>query len=139
MSTLNARQQAFVAEYLIDLNATQAAIRAGYSAKTAPQAASRLLTNVEISKLVNRTQSERAEKLEITAASITARLMSIADKAELMDGPGALSVARQSMMDVAKLNGLVVDSHETVTRSPEERRSRLNELRAERERLTRSH
>jgi hypothetical protein len=65
--------------------------------------------------------------------------MSIADKAELMDGPGALSVARQSMMDVAKLNGLVVDSHETVTRSPEERRSRLNELRAERERLTRSH
>lgn len=137
--SLTRRQQRFVDEYLIDLNATQAAIRAGYSAKTAPQAASRLLTNVEIAATVNKTMGERAEKLEITAASITTRLVAIADKAERMEGPSALSVARQSLMDVAKLNGLVVESHETITRSPEERRARLAELRAERERIARSH
>jgi len=42
-------------------------------------------------------------------------------------------------MDVAKLNGLVVDKVETITRSPEERSTRLAELRAERDRLTRTH
>lgn len=137
--SLTPRQQLFVDEYLVDLNATQAAIRAGYSAKTAKQAGSRLLTNVDVLAVVNKTRTSRAEKMEITAATVTARLLSIADKAEQMEGPSALSVARQSLMDVAKLNGLVVESHETITRSPEERRARLAELRAERERLTRQH
>ena len=43
---LTAKQQRFCEEYLIDLNATQAAVRAGYSAKTANEQGSRLLTNV---------------------------------------------------------------------------------------------
>lgn len=133
--SLTARQQRFVDEYLIDLNATQAAIRAGYAKPN--QQGPRLLVNVGVRAEINKRKSARAEKLEITAAAITARLMSIADRAEKMDGPSALSVARQSMMDVAKLNGLVVDSHETITRSPEERRARLAELRAERERIAR--
>ena len=42
------KQQRFIDEYLIDLNATQAAIRAGYSEKTAYSMGSRLLKNVEI-------------------------------------------------------------------------------------------
>lgn len=134
---LNPRQQRFVDEYLIDLNATQAAARAGYAKPN--QQGPRLLVHVGIRAEINKRQSVRAEKMEITAASITARLMSIADKAESMEGPSALSVARQSMMDVAKLNGLVVESHETITRSPEERRARLAELRAERERIARTH
>lgn len=49
---LTPRQQRFVAEYLIDLNATQAAIRAGYSAKTANQQGSRLLAHVGIAAAV---------------------------------------------------------------------------------------
>ena len=48
MAKLTAKQQRFCDEYLIDLNATQAAIRAGYSPKTAAQAAARLLTNVKV-------------------------------------------------------------------------------------------
>ena len=135
---LNARQQRFVDEYLIDLNATQAAIRAGYSAKTAAQAASRLLTNVEVAAATNRTLARRTEKMEINAESITARLMRIADKAEALKGAGGLSVARQSAMDIAKLNRLIVDIQETQVRDPEERKARLNELRTERERLTRT-
>jgi phage terminase small subunit len=43
---LTPKQQRFVAEYLVDLNGKQAAIRTGYSAKTAEQQASRLLSNV---------------------------------------------------------------------------------------------
>lgn len=49
---MNARQSLFVEEYLKDLNATQAAIRAGYSAKTAESQGSRLLTNVKIKKAI---------------------------------------------------------------------------------------
>lgn len=134
---LTPRQQRFVDEYLIDLNATQAAIRAGYSAKTANRAGPRLLSNVVIAEFVREKQAVRAEKLEITAAGITSRILAIARKAEDAGTPSGLSVARQSMMDVAKLNGLIVETHENVTRSPEERAARLAELRAERERLAR--
>jgi phage terminase small subunit len=49
---LTPRQARFVEEYLVDSNATQAAIRAGFSAKTAPQSASRLLTNVKIAAAI---------------------------------------------------------------------------------------
>lgn len=49
---LTNKQQPFVAEYLVDLNATQAAIRAGYAAKTANREGSRLLSNVDIADAV---------------------------------------------------------------------------------------
>lgn len=75
----------------------------------------------------------------ITPSSITACLMAIAEEAEQLGVPASLSVARQALMDVAKLNGLIVETHENITRSPEERSARLAELRAERERLTRLH
>ena len=48
MAQLTDRRQKFVDEYLMDLNATQAAIRAGYSARTANEQAARLLANVSI-------------------------------------------------------------------------------------------
>lgn len=64
---LTPKQQRFVEEYLIDLNATQAAIRAGYSAKTAKQQGQRLLTNVDVSEAVQRQISARSEKLAIDA------------------------------------------------------------------------
>lgn len=134
-SKLTPRQERFVQEYLIDLNATQAAIRAGYSKKTADVQGPRLLGNVGVCAAINKGRAKQAERLEITAASITTRLITIADKAEKVKGSSGLNVARQSMMDVAKLNGLVVDMHENVSRSPEERAARLAELRAERERL----
>ena len=51
-SSLTPKQKCFINEYLIDLNATQAAIRAGYSPRTAKQQASRLLTNVDVAAAV---------------------------------------------------------------------------------------
>lgn len=55
---LNEKQKRFAAEYLIDLNATQAAIRAGYSVKTANEQGSRLLVNVSIQEYISYRQNE---------------------------------------------------------------------------------
>lgn len=64
---LGHRQRLFVHEYFIDLNATKAAIRAGYSKKTANKIGPRLLVNVGIRKAIAIEQAKRSEKLEITA------------------------------------------------------------------------
>lgn len=61
------KQQAFVLEYLKDLNATQAAIRAGYSEDTARSIGSENLTKPDIAEAITKAQAERAEKCEIDA------------------------------------------------------------------------
>jgi phage terminase small subunit len=65
--TLTAKQAAFVAEYLIDLSATKAAIRAGYSAKTANRIGPELLTKPAVAEAVAQAQAERAERTKIDA------------------------------------------------------------------------
>jgi len=77
MPALSEKQKRFVAEYLIDLNATQAAIRAGYSAKTAQQQGSRLLSNVVVQEELSRQQSKVAQRLEITKERIVDELAKI--------------------------------------------------------------
>ena len=64
---LNARQKRFVSEYLIDLNATEAAIRAGYSEKTAYSIGSRLLNHVEIKAAVEQ-QLEQIQSAKVADA-----------------------------------------------------------------------
>lgn len=68
------RQSAFVNEYLIDLNATQAAIRAGYSAKTAYSQGERLLKNAEVAAAVSAAQAERSQRTRINADWVLSRL-----------------------------------------------------------------
>lgn len=77
-SKLNDRQRQFVREYLIDFNATQAAIRAGYSPKAATAVASRLLTNANVSAAIEEGRQRLAEKTEITAERVLAELAKIA-------------------------------------------------------------
>lgn len=74
---LTAKQQRFVEEYLIDLNATQAAIRVGYSKKTADQQASRLLTNVKVREYLTQRQADRANRTEITQDMVLKELAKI--------------------------------------------------------------
>lgn len=74
MPGLTPKQARFVAEYLVDCNATQAAVRAGYSAKTAKVQGSRLLTNAAVRKAVEAKGAKVAAKLEITAERIEAEL-----------------------------------------------------------------
>lgn len=75
---LTPRQKRFVKEYLIDLNATQAATRAGYSKKTATQQAARLLTNVNVQAAVTAGRKKINDNLEVTAERIVAEYAKIA-------------------------------------------------------------
>tara|TARA_R110000868_G_scaffold369943_1_gene633424 strand:- start:180 stop:731 length:552 start_codon:yes stop_codon:yes gene_type:complete len=74
---LTAKQERFVAEYLIDLNATQAAKRAGYSEKTARSQGTRMLTNVAIQAAIAASQDKRAGRTEITQDRVLAELAKI--------------------------------------------------------------
>ena len=65
-ASLKAKPQRFVDEYLVDLNATQAAIRAGYSKKTAYAQGQRLLKKVEVAAAIAAAQAKRQERVEIT-------------------------------------------------------------------------
>jgi phage terminase small subunit len=87
---VNDRQRLFVAEYLKDLNATQAAIRAGYSAKTASSQGERLLRNVEVSAAIAEAKADRSERTKVDADWLLTRLAneSVADIADLYDEAG---------------------------------------------------
>ncbi|MER0551985.1 terminase small subunit [Pseudomonas aeruginosa] len=67
VAKLTSQQAAFVQEYLVDLNATQAAIRAKYSAKTARSIGSQLLTKLNIQEAIAKARLEQQERTQITA------------------------------------------------------------------------
>ena len=63
MAKLTAKQKRFCDEYLIDLNATQAAIRAGYSKKTAKQIGQQNLTKLDIKEYIEKRMAEKEKEL----------------------------------------------------------------------------
>lgn len=77
---LTPKQKRFVAEYLVDLNATAAAKRAGYSEKTACEQAARLLANVKVQTAVQEAMQARQQRTEITQDYVIGKLKEIADK-----------------------------------------------------------
>lgn len=74
---LNEKQQRFADEYLIDLNATRAAIRAGYSEKTASAQASRLLKDVNVSAYIKEKMSEQQEDTIASADEVMRYLTAV--------------------------------------------------------------
>jgi phage terminase small subunit len=95
---LTPKQKRFVDEYLIDLNATQAATRAGYSARTANEQGARLLAKVSVRSAVSAAKQKRAERTEITADRVLREYAKLAflDPRAFFDDAGHL-------IDVAKL------------------------------------
>lgn len=85
MAKLNAKQEMFCREYLIDLNATQAAIRAGYSERTAKSQGSRLLTNANVLARIKELKDKRADELELDAYWVLKRLKDISDRSMQME------------------------------------------------------
>lgn len=77
---LTAKQQRFCDEYLIDLNGTQAAIRAGYSKKTAGQIAEENLKKPEIVEYLNEKRQVLQDKLDISQEWVLKRLKEISDR-----------------------------------------------------------
>lgn len=89
--SLEPRQQVFVQEYLRTLNATKAALAAGYSAKTARQQASALLSKPDISAAIERAHSRTLNRYEVSRERIVAEQASIAfgsmaDYTRIQDG-----------------------------------------------------
>ena len=75
---MTAKQERFVEEYLIDLNATQAAIRAGYSPKTAQEQSARLLSKVMIQTAISKAQAERSRRTGINQDRVIREIAKLA-------------------------------------------------------------
>ena len=75
---LTPKQAEFVRQYLVDLNATQAAIRAGYSEKTAYRIGAELLQKTSVAEAIATAQAKREQRTEITADRVVAELAKIA-------------------------------------------------------------
>ncbi|QQX91325.1 terminase small subunit [Gluconobacter sphaericus] len=92
MTKLNEKQARFVEEYLVDLNAAQAAIRAGYSQKTARTQGQRLLTNADIQDAVSEAQKSRSARTQITQDRVIQEIarLGLSDVRKLFDDGGRL-------------------------------------------------
>ena len=100
---LTAMQRRFVNEYLIDTNATQAAIRAGYSRNGAQQKASELMLNIVISAEIKKAMDARSARTEITQDMVLQELAKLAffDPRKLYDAHGNLIPVHMLDADVA--------------------------------------
>jgi phage terminase small subunit len=89
--TLNARQEQFVAEYLIDLNGTQAAIRAGYSPKTASEQSFDLLRKPQIAQAIAEKRQEAQKSTNITVERVLKEVAGLAffDVRKLVNADGS--------------------------------------------------
>lgn len=100
---LTPKQQRFVDEYLIDLNATQAATRAGYSARTANEQGSRLLANVSVRSAIEAAKKERSQRTQITADRVLQELARLAfvDVRRLYNEAGGMKMPHELDDDTA--------------------------------------
>lgn len=105
---LSPKQQRFVSEYLKDQNATQAAIRAGYSKGTAKQQGSRLLTNADVAAAVATGQRRVAKKAEVTLEGHLLDLKKLRDSAARK---GQFSAAITAEVARGKVSGFHVEHH----------------------------
>ena len=82
---MTGKQQRFCEEYIVDLNATQAAIRAGYAAKAAYSQGQRLLKNVEVENYIDQLKAEQSKRTGITADRVLDELakLGFADMSEV--------------------------------------------------------
>lgn len=80
MSELEEKQKMFCKEYLVDFNGTQAAIRAGYSKKTANEQASRLLTKVNVQTYLKQLIEKRNKRTNITQDDVVADIIKVKDR-----------------------------------------------------------
>ena len=106
------KQDRFCEEYMIDLNATQAAIRAGYSPKTAREQAPRLLANVSIQNRIAQLQAEQSRRTGVSADRVVRELAKIAfaNASDLIDPETASVKLDASRDDLAAIQSIKVKS-----------------------------
>lgn len=114
MEKLTPKQERFCEECLIDLNATQAAIRAGYSEKTANEQGARLLANVSVQEKIAELKAERSQRTKITQDRVVKELAAMAfakatDYAQIADvgGKAAIMLTPTAQLTKAQQAGIV--------------------------------
>ena len=106
------KQERFCEEYMIDLNATQAAIRAGYSPRTAQEQSARLLSNVMVQNRIAQLQAEQSRRTGVTADRVVRELAKIAfaNASDLIDPETASVKLNASRDDLAAIQSIKVKS-----------------------------
>ena len=104
------KQKRFIEEYLIDLNATQAAIRAGYSTDTANEQGCRMLANVSIRSQIDKAIAERSKRTGVNADRVIMELAKIAfvNATEVIDPKTATIKADALPEDTAAIQSVKV-------------------------------
>lgn len=126
---LTPKQELFVEEYLIDLNATNAAKRAGYAEKTSYSIGQRLLKHVEVQNAINAAQRRRSIRTEINQDAVIKEIAKIAfgdPRAVMSWGPGGVKLkdSKEISEDAA---ALVAEVSETTTESGGSLRLKTND------------
>lgn len=106
MRKVDDRHKRFVQEYLFDLNATQAAIRSGYSPKGAHVTASRMLKDPDVVKMIEAAQVVMSERTSVTKGWLINEAVRVARKAEM---EGRYTAARGTLELLARLHGFIID------------------------------
>lgn len=123
------KQDRFVKEYLIDLNATQSAIRAGYSPKTANEQGARLLANVSVQEAIAKAMAERSKRTGISQDRVIQELARIAfvNPQNVINPKDASVKADASEDDLACIQSVKVKTMDGAKGKSVEREVRLND------------
>lgn len=119
---LTPRQRRFACEYVLDWNATRAAVRAGYSERTAEKQGSRLLKKAEVGKIIERALDASRARNAVSVDSLTLELEEA--RREAM-AAGQFSAAVSAVMAKVKLHGLDVQRHQVAAAITIERIERV--------------
>jgi phage terminase small subunit len=109
MPMFSAKQQRFIAEYLVDANGSAAAVRAGYGRAGARVAAHRLLTNANVARVLQARQREDAHRLRVAREDAIAGLLNAIDTAKVQASPMAQIAGWR---EVAKMLGFYAPHRE---------------------------
>lgn len=110
MANLNERQKRFCDEYLIDLNATQAAIRAGYSEKTAYRIGADLLQKTSVSEYLDKRRKAQIRRTEINQDMVVTELARIA----LANGTDFATVGKRNRVTLTPTDYLTPEKRAAV-------------------------
>lgn len=126
MAKLTEKQQRFVDEYLTDLNATQAAIRAGYSVKTANEQGSQNLAKLSIQQAIAEQMAERSKRTGINQDRVVLELAKIAlvKMTDIVDSQGRIK-SDASPDDLACIESVKYKESESDTGSSVEREVKI--------------
>lgn len=126
---MTAKQQRFCDEYLIDLNATQAAIRAGYSVDTAKEIGCENLTKPNIQETIAKAMAERSKRTGVNQDRVVLELAKIAfvNANDLIDAKDASIRTSATEDDLACIQSVKVKTSYTTNGESVEREIKLND------------